>query len=525
VHLEAGFKVKDAVCKARRRAEVRKRLVLPGCPRIMQPMSPETSQHDAAADRHYRALVAHDPRFDGRLFVGVTSTHIYCRPVCRVRTPKRSNCRFFPNAAAAEQAGFRPCLRCRPELAPGLSLVDSPGVLAGQAARMIETGTGAGEDIYLPAIAQRLGVTERHLRRIFRDVHGVSPMDYLTTRRLLLAKQLLTDTSLPVTQVALASGFASVRRFNAAFLSRYRLNPTALRRQGQSDATGELVTLRLAYRPPYDVASVLRFFSARALPGVEVVEGSTLRRTLAVMHQGRALTGWLAARFERSRHDVELQLAPTLLPAVGTILQRLRQAFDLDADPSLIDPVLAGMPARPRPGIRVPGGMDGFEIAARAILGQQVSVPAARTLTLRLVERFGAEVRTPFPALNRLFPDAVTLASARPDAIGRLGIVRQRVRALKALATAVADGNIALHRGAPLKPTTDALLSLPGIGEWTTQIIAMRALSWPDAFPASDAGVLKALGTRDTGKALALAEAWRPWRSYAVMQLWQTLED
>jgi AraC family transcriptional regulator of adaptative response / DNA-3-methyladenine glycosylase II len=487
-------------------------------------MSLESPKAEPAEDRHYRALLAHDARFDGRLFVGVTSTLIYCRPVCRVRTPKRSNCRFFPNAAAAEEAGFRPCLRCRPELAPGLSLVDSPGVLAGQAARMIETGTGAGEEIYVPEIARRLGVTDRHLRRIFRDVHGVSPMDYLTTRRLLLAKQLLTDTGLPVTQVALASGFASVRRFNAAFLARYRLNPTALRRQGQAAAAGELVTLRLAYRPPYDVAGVLRFFAARALPGVEAVEGPTLRRTLKVTHQGQALTGWLSARFAGSRHEVELQLAPALLPAAGVILQRWRQALDLDADPALIDPVLAGMPAR-RPGIRVPGGMDGFEIAVRAILGQQVSDAAARTLTLRLVERFGAELRTPFPALNRLFPDAATLAGARPDAIGRLGIVRQRVLALKALAAAVADGRIALHRGAPLGPTVRALLGMPGIGEWTAEIIAMRALAWPDAFPASDAGVLKALGTRDAGKARARAEAWRPWRSYAVMNLWQTLED
>jgi AraC family transcriptional regulator of adaptative response / DNA-3-methyladenine glycosylase II len=491
----------------------------------MAPMPPESSQADPIGDRHYRALLAHDARFDGRLFVGVTSTHIYCRPVCRVRTPKRSNCRFFANAASAEQAGFRPCLRCRPELAPGLSFVDSSQVLAGQAARMIERGASEGEDIYFPDIARQLGVTDRHLRRIFQDVHGVSPMDFLTTRRLLLAKQLLTDTLLPVTQIALASGFASVRRFNAAFLARYRLNPTALRRQGRANVPGELVTLRLAYRPPYDVAGVLRFFAARALPGVESVEGPTLRRTLALRHQGQALTGWLAARFEPSRRDVELQLAPTLLPALGSILQRLRQAFDLDADPALIDPVLATMPGKPRPGIRVPGGMDGFEIAVRAILGQQVSVAAARTLTLRLVERFGAELATPFPALNRLFPDAATLAAARPDVIGKLGIVRQRVRALQALATAVADERIALHRGAPLKTTIEALRALPGIGEWTAEIIAMRALAWPDAFPASDIGVLKGLGTRDVGHVKALAQAWRPWRSYAVMHLWQTPED
>ena len=494
----------------------------------MRSMSASKPKPDPDGDRYYRALLAHDARFDGRVFVGVTSTRIYCRPVCRVRTPKRSNCLFFRHAAAAEQAGFRPCLRCRPELAPGLSLVDSSQVLAGQAARMIEQGASDGDDLYLPVVARRLGVTDRHLRRIFLDAHGVSPIDFLTTRRLLLAKQLLTDTLLPVTQVAVASGFASLRRFHAAFLTNYRLSPTALRKQGRDKSAPELVTLRLAYRPPYDVAGMLRFFAARALPGVDVVEGSTLRRTLALNHQTKPLTGWLAARFVPSRHEVELKLAPALLPALGSILQRLRQALDLDADPALIDPLLASLPAsgseRARPGIRVPGGMDGFEIAVRAILGQQVTVAAARTLTVRLVERFGAELQTPFPDLCRLFPAAGTLAEARPDAIGRLGIVRQRVRALQALAGAVAEGRIALHRGAPLTATMAALRALPGIGEWTTELIAMRALAWPDAFPASDIGVLNALGTRDIRHAKALAETWRPWRSYAVIRLWQTLE-
>jgi AraC family transcriptional regulator of adaptative response / DNA-3-methyladenine glycosylase II len=489
---------------------------------------------DADSDRYYSALVAHDARFDGRVFVGVTSTGIYCRPVCRVRTPKRSNCRFFRHAAAAEQAGFRPCLRCRPELAPGLSLADSSGVLARQAARMIEQQVGDGDELYLPNVASRLGVTDRHLRRIFLDVHGVSPIDFLTTRRLLLAKQLLTDTQMPATQVALASGFASVRRFNAAFLASYRLSPTALRKASRAKSAPELVAVRLAYRPPYDVAGVLRFCAARALPGVDAVEGSGLRRTLALTHQGRPLAGWLAARFVTARHEVELQLAPVLLPALGSILQRLRQALDLDADPALIDRALASVPGRVRPGIRVPGrvrpgirvpgGMDGFEIAARAIIGQQVSVAAARTLTLRLVDTFGAKIDTPHPDLFRLFPDAATLAQARPDAIGKLGIVRQRVRALQAVAAAVAEGRIQLHRGAPLVATMEALRALPGIGDWTTELIAMRALAWPDAFPASDIGVLNALGTRDVRHVKALAEYWRPWRSYAVMHLWQTLE-
>ncbi len=490
----------------------------------MLTMSPSMPKPDPQGDRYYRALLAHDARFDGRVFVGVTSTRIYCRPVCRVRTPKRSNCRFFLLAAAAEQAGFRPCLRCRPELAPGLALVDSSRVLASQAARMLEHGVSDGADLYLPDVARRLGVTDRHLRRIFLDAHGVSLIDFLTTRRLLLAKQLLTDTSLPVTQVAILSGFASVRRFNAAFLTSYRLNPTALRKQGRSTPAPELVTLRLAYRPPYDVMGVLRFFAARALPGVEAVEGHCLRRTLALTHQGKPLAGWLAARFMPSRHEVELQLAPALLPALGAILQRARQALDLDADPALIDPVMAGMPAGAVPGIRVPGGMDGFEIAVRVILGQQVSVAAARTLAVRLVERFGKEFVTPFPDLRRQFPDAATLASAPTDALCSLGIVRQRVGALKALATAVADGRVLLHRGAPLLATLDALRALPGVGTWTTELIAMRALAWPDAFPASDIGVQNALGTWDVRRVTALAETWRPWRSYAVMALWQTLE-
>lgn len=475
-------------------------------------------------NRYYSALVAHDARFDGRVFVGVTSTGIYCRPVCRVRTPKRSNCRFFGHAAAAEQAGFRPCLRCRPELAPGLSLADSSGVLARQAARMIEQQVGDGDDIYLPNLSSRLGVTDRHLRRIFLEAHGVSPIGFLTTRRLLLAKQLLTDTQMPATQVALASGFASVRRFNAAFLASYRLSPTALRKAGRAKSAPELVTVRLAYRPPYDVAGVLRFCAARALPGVDAVEGSGLRRTLALTHQGRPLAGWLAARFVPARHEVELQLAPVLLPALGSVLARLRQTLDLDADPSLISRALTSVPGRVRPGIRVPGGMDGFEIAVRAIIGQQVSVAAARTLTLRLVDKFGTKIKTPFPDLFRLFPDAVTLAQVRPDVIGKLGIVRQRVRALQAVAAAVAEGRIQLHRGAPLIATMEALRALPGIGEWTTELIAMRALAWPDAFPASDLGVLNALGTRDVRHVKALAENWRPWRSYAVTHLWQTLE-
>jgi AraC family transcriptional regulator of adaptative response / DNA-3-methyladenine glycosylase II len=359
----------------------------------------------------------------------------------------------------------------------------------------------------------------------------VTPIDYLSTQRLLLAKQLLTDTDMPVTQVALASGHASLRRFNAAFMQRYRMNPSALRKQAShapvaaARPRNSAPSLRLAYRPPYDIDGVLGFLAQRALPGVEAVDGLEMRRTMRWFHQGQWLRGWLQCRFVPMRNELHLGVAPALLPAVGAIMQRLRHALDLDADPSLIDPCLATMPAPPRAGLRVPGAMDGFETATRIILGQQVTISAARTLTRRLLAELGQEIETPFADLNRLFPGAADIAGADPERIGRLGIVRQRVAALQALAREVADGRIELHPAAPLTATLDALRALPGIGEWTVQLIAMRVLAWPDAFAATDIGVLNALGTRDVAQVQARAEAWRPWRAYAVMGLWQTLED
>jgi AraC family transcriptional regulator, regulatory protein of adaptative response / DNA-3-methyladenine glycosylase II len=480
-------------------------------------------------DAAYRVLQAHDARFDGRLFVGVTSTGIYCRPVCRVRLPRRENCRFFANAASAEHGGFRPCLRCRPEMAPGLALVDSPQVLAQHAARMLDQAVRDGEDVSLPDVAARLGVTDRHLRRIFAAAHGVTPIDYLTTQRLLLAKQLLTDTGLTVADVAYAAGFGSQRRFHAAFAERYRLSPMALRREPATQAPAPRdaaigATLRLAYRPPYDVDGVIGFFAARCVAGVEAVDAParTLRRTLAWTHQGRPIAGWLACRFVPSHSEIEAVVSPALAPAVGAVVQRLRQALDLDADPLPIAAALAALPGAA--GTRVPNGLDGFEIAVRVILGQQVTVAAARTLTRRLVDALGEPIDTPFADLTRLFPSPDRLAAATPEQIGRLGIVRQRVKALQALAAEVAAGRLVLNRGAPLATTLDALRALPGIGEWTVQLIAMRALAWPDAFPASDIGVMNALGTRDAKAVAGQSEAWRPWRSYAVMRLWQSLE-
>ena len=489
--------------------------MLPGAGAI----GPESAAHGAL----YDALRARDARFDGRLFVGVTSTGIYCRPICRVRTPMRANCRFFAQAANAEAAGFRPCLRCRPELAPGLSLVDSPNALAASAARLLDAAIAAGQDVALPDVAARLGVTDRHLRRIFSIAHGVRPIDYLTTRRLLLAKQLLTDTLLPVTEVALRAGFASLRRFNDAFVARYRMPPSALRRAVRegpgASARTDAVEVTLGWRPPYDLAGVLAFLSARAVPGLEAVEGLTVRRTLSVPIDGVAAPGWLACRFEPEQHRVHLRLAPAWAPALGTVLQRVRQGLDLDADPQTIDTALSGLPGPE--GVRVAGTFDGFEAAVRVVLGQQVSVAAARTLTRRLVEALGEPQATPWADLDRAFPGPGKLAAAEPSALGALGIVRQRVTALQAMAQAVADGRLHLHPAAPVAETMQALQALPGIGPWSAELIALRALAWPDAFPASDLGVLRALGTRDPEDAQQAAQAWRPWRSYAVMRLWQ----
>lgn len=478
------------------------------------------------ADIAWRALQARDARFDGRIFVGVTSTGIYCRPICRVRLPRRANCRFFDSAARAEHAGFRPCLRCRPELAPGLSLMDSSASLAQAAARMIDAAVQAGEAPTMPVLAARLGVTDRHLRRIFAAEHGVKPVEYLTTRRLLLAKQLLSDTSQPITQVALASGFSSLRRFNAAFVARYRLSPSRLRRQDPAPPanTPAALRLRLGFRPPFDAPALFGFLQRRAMSSVELVQGERYARSLRLLHGEQVLIGWLGVQIDAARCELVIDAAPALAPALGLLSARLRGAFDLDADPTLIDPVLARLPLAPRPGLRLPGALDAFEIAARVILGQQVTLKAARTLAQRLVERFGEPLSTPWPEITRLFPSAATIATAAPEAIGTLGIVRQRVRALQALATACTEGRLRLEHGAEAAPVIQQLLALPGIGPWSAQLIAMRTLGWRDAWPSTDVGLWQALGSRDPRHIDALAEGWRPYRSHAVIRLWHELE-
>jgi AraC family transcriptional regulator of adaptative response / DNA-3-methyladenine glycosylase II len=471
----------------------------------------------------YRAFATHDPRFDGRMFVGVASTGVYCRPVCTARRARRENCRFYVSAAAAERDGFRPCLRCRPELAPGNASVDAQARLAQAAASLIEDGLA--NDSRLDEIAARLGVTDRHLRRVFQAEFGVTPVEYAQTQRLLLAKRLLTDSTLPVTQVAFAAGFGSLRRFNALFSARYRVSPSDLRRHVQTTVATEALEFELAYRPPLDWTGLLDFLSGRAIAGVESVAAGLYRRTVAIEHHACTHAGWVEVRrAARGKPALAIRLAPSLSAVIPQVIARVKHLFDLACDPQAVAERLGAL-AVARPGLRVPGAFNGFEVAVRAVLGQQVTVKAARTLAGRFAARFGTPLQTPFAELGVTFPDEHRIARADPEQIGTLGILRSRVRAIQALAAALADGALALQPMVAVDDTIARLQALPGFGEWTAQYIAMRALAWPDAFPASDFGVLKALGERDPRKALARAEAWRPWRAYAVVHLWNSLSE
>jgi AraC family transcriptional regulator of adaptative response / DNA-3-methyladenine glycosylase II len=464
----------------------------------------------------YQAVLSRDARFDGRLFVGVTSTGIYCRPVCRVRTPRPANCRFFASHAAAEAAGFRPCLRCRPELAPGFAPIDAAPRFIAAAARLIDELPGEGA--VLGRLAARLGVGERHLRRIFQAELGVSPARFVRTRRLLLAKQLLTETTLPVGELALAAGFSSLRAFNEAFRRDYQLSPGAFRR-GAGPGAVQDVTLILAYRPPLDWPALLGFLARRSISGVEHADAHAYRRSVQLPG---APPGWLEVA--PAGAGLHLRLSASLLPVLPAVLGRTRQLLDLACSPLEISAALGPL-AESRPGLRLPGAFDGFEMAVRAILGQQVSVAAARTLAGRVAEAFGAALATPWPGVRRCFPVPAVLASLPVDALAGLGIVGRRAQTIIELARLVADAALELSPAAPLEPTLARLRAVPGIGEWTAQYIAMRALAWPDAFPAGDFGVRKALGGLNERAATLAAEAWRPWRAYAVMHLWAALEE
>lgn len=487
----------------------------------------------------YRALKSRDPRFDGLIFVGVTSTGIYCRPVCPARSAKFENCRFFGSAAAAQDAGFRPCLRCRPETAPDLASWRGTSNTVSRALALITEGALDGPAATVEKLADRLGIGERQLRRLFLQHLGASPTSVAQTRRVLFAKQLIHETQMPMTQVALAAGFNSLRRFNETFHDLFHRPPSAIRRKTAISRADAPATLRLRYRAPYDWDAMLAFLQARAIPGVEVIENGIYHRTVEVAGS----IGTVEVTHLPDRQSLGVTIRFPDVKHLPAIVARVRRLFDLGADIQTIDehlsrdPFLAPLVAI-RPGLRAPGGWDGFELAVRAILGQQITVVAARKLAGQLVALHGkpvpASART-HAALTHVFPTAKHLAKAESL---NLGMPKARQQSLQSLAEAAAvDPNLFRTFGT-IEEAIARLSSIRGVGEWTAQYIALRALRETDAFPASDIGLLRsaakldttngnpangsaANGSRSTSAALLTrAESWRPWRAYAAQHLW-----
>lgn len=472
----------------------------------------------------YRALGTRDARFDGVFYTAVISTGIYCRPICPARIPKLENCIFLPSAAAAHQMGFRPCLRCRPEIAPGLAGFRGSANTVSRALSLI--AQGAFDDDGAESLAARLGVGARHLRRLFDRYVGAAPVAVAQAHRVLFAKQLITETTLGMAEIALAAGFQSVRRFNDAFVKTYGRAPSALRRSAASHASQPAnpeLTLKLGFSPPYDFAAILEFLAARAIPGVELVERDRYRRTFAL---GKA-RGRVEVRAAPGQNHLLAKIDTSDVTALSSIVTRLRHLFDLDADIVAIDAHLARDPqlrgrVLERPGLRVPGAWDSFELAVRGVLGQQITVRAATTFAGRLVAAHGEALvlgKSEEPSL--LFPTPAILAKVD---LTKIGLTGARSATLNALAAAVVREPDLLRAADQLDDTIERLCRIPGVGPWTANYIAMRGLREPDAFPAADIGVLRALAVgaqRPTAKhAMQTAEMWRPWRAYATLRLW-----
>jgi AraC family transcriptional regulator, regulatory protein of adaptative response / DNA-3-methyladenine glycosylase II len=452
-----------------------------------------------------RARLTRDPRFDGRFFIGVTSTGVYCRPVCPAPSPKAKNVRYFPSAAAAADAGFRPCLRCRPEASPGTPAWLGPSASVSRALKLIQES--ALDDGGVETLADRLGIGSRHLRRLFLRYLGATPVSVAQTRRVHFAKKLIDETNLPMTQVAMASGFGSIRRFNATFQNLYGRAPRDLRNAvARNGHEAGHYTFRLSYRPPYDWKSLIEFLSLRATPGVERVTPGEYRRSISL----NGCVGQISVRPAPGKNWLELQIRYPQPAALFRIVERVRRIFDAGADPAEVmeclgrDPNLKAM-VRAYPGLRVPGCWDGFEIAVRAVLGQQVSVKGASTLAGRLAAEFGC----PVPGGEGIvFPTAAALAQAD---LARIGLTTRRAQTIRDLAAAVAEGKLALDGSLEPEKFEEKITAIPGIGPWTAQYIAMR-MGEPDAFPAGD------LYLRDVARS---ADAWRPWRAYGAMYLWK----
>jgi AraC family transcriptional regulator of adaptative response / DNA-3-methyladenine glycosylase II len=479
-------------------------------------------------ERCYQALKARDARFDGRFFTGVVTTGIYCRPVCPAPTPKAKNVRFFASAAAAEAAGHRPCLRCRPETSPGTPAWAGTSATVSRALRAIADGVLEEEGI--DGLAARLGVGSRQLRRLFAEHLGASPLAVAKARRAHFARTLLDQTEMTIADIAFSSGFGSVRQFNDSIRATFQKTPSELRRRARRSrgSAGAGMTLRLAYRPPLEAHALLGFLGGRAIPGVELVDNGSYARTVEV--GGRP--GVIEMRPDPDSNHVLLHLELAGYDALIDTAERARRIFDLGADPSAITAQLHGDPivgpsVEARPGLRVPGCWDPFEVVVRAILGQQISVAAATTIAGRVVEAFGKPIEGyEARGLTHLFPSAETLAGAD---LSSLGMTRSQAGAIGAVAEACASGALDLSSSTGLEEVVARLCEVPGIGAWTAHYVAMRALGEPDAFPASDLGLRKAasldgspMSARDLTRA---AEAWRPWRAYAAMHLWASLPE
>ncbi len=475
----------------------------------------------------YQAMLSHDARFDGKFFGGVTTTGIYCRPVCRVSPPRFENVQWFACAAAAEAAGFRPCRRCRPESAPGTPAWLGSSAIVSRAMRLISEGTL--DEISLEDFADKLGIGTRHLRRLFAEHLGVSPVAMAAARRVHFAARLIEETDLPITEIAFAAGFGSIRQFNLAVRSAFGQSPTEIRnrlglkttvKRNQERANGALL-LRLPYRPPLDWNAMSGFLAGRTIPGVEQIEGNFYRRTINVNNQ----SGVLELQHVPDESHLLLRVWLHSYENAMQIVERARRIFDLSADPLQInehlrrDPLLQNAIDKTA-GLRVPGAWDGFELAVRAVLGQQISVSAARTLAERFAAAFGTALGSPFTRLTTVFPAPEKMVECSVTDLSQLGILPKRAQTILDLAKALAYGEFTLTPGVDVLATIKKLKTIAGIGEWTAQYIAMRALTWPDAFPHTDLGVMKALGEKNPKQILAIGEAWQPWRAYAVMHLW-----
>jgi len=489
-------------------------------------MDTESAHNDTLPPRDvcFRAMAAKDHRFDGLFFIAVSSTGIYCRPVCPAPAPKRRNIAFYPNAAAATAAGYRPCLRCRPELSPEAHAQVREDAVRHALAMIAE---GALQDDSCETLATRVGLSPRQLQRVFLAHVGATPHAVHATRRLLLAKQLLTETALPVTDVALAAGYNSLRRFNAAFKAGCGMPPGAIRRQKSAAAAPSgTLTLRLGYRPPLDFPLLLGFLAKRAIPGIERVNADSYERVVGAADA----SAWIRVSASATRPELQLEIGEADPRAIPDIVRRVRRMFDLDADLHAIHAVFADDPLLERaialhPGLRVPCGWDGFELAVRAVLGQQISVAGATTLARRLVDTWGTQragAAASRIGLDRAFPSPEHLRDAPLE---NIGLPRTRAATLRALSAAVAEGRLSFEAGQRLDIFVERATALPGIGAWTAQYIAMRALALPDAFPAGDLILQQRLAppglARLSERATeARSQAWRPWRAYAVLHLW-----